>query len=122
MNMKKRIPVERLEVIEKKFGVSLNASAFLDFLIEEDSTGEECISQIHLEVSGEIVADVLNTDIIIVAVAYNESGSIVGTQKAMPPIYKDDFIGIASFQMKMFSLPLYEEETPVRVRVYPTRN
>lgn len=119
--MKKRIPVERLEVIEKKFGVSLNASAFLDFLTEEDdSTGEECVYEIDLEVSGEILADALNTDIDIVAVAYNEAGSIVATETATPPIYKKSFIGIANFQIKMFDIPLDEEETPVRVRVYPT--
>jgi hypothetical protein len=119
--MKKRIPVERLEVIEKKFGVSLNASAFLDFLTEEDdSTEEECIFQIDLEVSGEIVADVLDTDIDIVAVAYNASGSVVATDKTIWSFGKDSFTGIARFQIQMFDLPLDEEETPVRVRVYPT--
>jgi hypothetical protein len=119
--MKKRIPVERLEVIENKFGVSLNASAFLDFLTEEDdSTGEECIYEIQLEVSGEIIADVLNKDIDIVAVAYNTAGSIVATATALPPIYKDSFVGIANFQIQMFDLPLDEEELPTHVRVYPT--
>ena len=123
MRIKKRVPVERLEVIEKKLGVSLNASAFLEFLTEEDdSTGEECAYEIHLTVSGEILADILNKDLDIVAVAYNELGSVVATAKALPPIYKDDFVGILSFEIKMFYLPLDEEETPVRVRVYPNRH
>lgn len=98
-----RVPIERVEGLEEKYGVVITANARYG-------------SQEHtISVVGEIFASQLEKDINITASLYNESGSIIDTSFAI--IHKDGFIGISNFLILLHSNKSWD--TNCKIRVYP---
>ncbi|QAT60336.1 hypothetical protein EQM13_01485 [Acidilutibacter cellobiosedens] len=102
--------VERLDVFERKFGIEdMNVSVFQDSWYDGDS---------GVKVIGEILAENLTENILIIITVHNEDGQIIGAD-FNEKIDAADFGGIYSFSQ---SLRVASGENIYKVRVYPVKN
>jgi hypothetical protein len=106
--MAQRIPVERMEDIEQKHGVMINATAFLEY--DEDE------GEYYVNVVGEVTAPRLLYELDILISVYNVQGEIIGTEAAY--IEEEHFEGIEPFN-EMISIP--DGELVGKVRIFPKR-
>ncbi|WP_042168643.1 hypothetical protein [Paenibacillus gorillae] len=104
--MSNRLSVERLEVLEQKYGVEINTTAYLEY--------NEFEEQDEIKVIGEIMSGNLNTDLDVVTSVYNPQGEIIGTASSY--IDSDTFEGIEPFS-EIISIPKGEQVG--KVRIYP---
>ncbi len=98
--------IERLEMMEEKFGISING-VFAEF------DNENSI----LEVKGEIQATngtAIDDDIELQVSAYNSSGKVI--LSTSHPFCAEDFFGIDSFSTYNNII-----EKPAKIRIYPKK-
>lgn len=102
--------VERLELLEEKFGITLSGL----YASCEARTWDAPVSYgltINFDVASPTGAE-LGRSFSIRASAYNSAGQLLGTESA--GIYKDDFLGFASM-----SITLYVDQAPEKIRLFP---
>jgi hypothetical protein len=105
--MAERILIEKLESLEKKHGVEINVSAFLEY----DEDDDEYKAKVIGEVFGE-----LDYDIKIIISAYNSDGEIIGTDYST--IDEDSFEGIQPFSETIYAP---QGEKIIKIRIYPQK-
>lgn len=100
--------IERLEIMEEKFGVSIEG-AFAEFEFVNESG--------YLRVNGEIQATngiTIENDIVVAITAYSGSGKVILSTSCC--FYAEDFFGLDSFST--FDTII---EKPVKIRIYPKK-
>lgn len=105
--MSQRVPIEKLENLEKKHNIEVNASAFLEY--NDYSERDE------VRIIGEVFGE-LHSDIKIILSIYNNQGEIIGTDYAR--IDADSFEGIEPFS-ETISAP--KGENIAKARIYPQK-
>lgn len=99
--------IERLEAVEDKLGISLNAlSAFLI-----DSNYLRCCGEVHLSGGKTTLA----SNIAIIAAAYDKQGRVVENQKRT--INSEEFYAFQTFEMELN----VENAQVAKIRIYASR-
>ncbi len=102
--------IERLEMMEEKFGVSLEG-IYAEFETVDDDSH-------YVNVRGEIQAvngTKLEESLDIIITAYNAEGKVIATSNAY--FDEDDFFGLSPFDICVDII-----EKPVKIRIYPKKS
>jgi hypothetical protein len=105
--MSTKLPIERLDALEKKHGVELNVNAFLEY--------NEYSEAYSASIIGEVFGD-LNYDIRILMSIYNSAGEIIGADSTY--IDSDNYEGIEPFKE---DITAPKGEQIAKVRIYPQK-
>lgn len=107
------VNVERLEIMEEKFGVTLEG---LNAQIKHWDSDSENMPD--LEIYGEIHAangTGIEEDVSIIATAFDSDGKVIGTGSVY--IDKEDFFALENIDISIIDII----SIPVKVRVYPKK-
>jgi len=104
--------IERLEIMEEKFGIILEGlNAQMSFYEDDDTMSD-------VEIYGEIHAangSTIDNDIEIVATAFDEDGKVIGTGTEY--IEQEDFFALQALSTTISNII----SRPVKIRVYPKK-
>lgn len=104
--------IERLEIMEEKFGIILEGlNAEISFYEDDDTMSDVYIyGEIHAA-NGSTIEE----DIVIVLTAYDKNGKVIGTGKEY--IEKENFFAIHSLDGQISNII----SKPAKIRIYPTK-
>jgi hypothetical protein len=107
MGKEEIINIERLEMMEEKFGVSIDG-AYAEF--EENDVDSR-----YITITGEIQAvsgSTIDESIDVIFTAYNAEGKVIATGSRYFPA--DEFFGLSPFEFCESVI-----EKPTKIRIYP---